>query len=216
MGRPVLTDEEVEAFRRRACDAAMTLFGELGYDQFSLRALAREMGCSHATPYRYFDGKDAIFAEVRAEGFRRFAAFLTARLEASSKARERLRILARAYFDFAQEQPAAFRIIFELGQPTAEDYPVVNEAAGAAWGVLVGVVKEAIDAGVLAGRPNHLAHVMWAGIHGVATLELAHKLTMGKSGASLVDAMTDALLAAHTPPRAKPPTNKPPTETKKP
>ena len=151
MGRPVLTDEEVEAFRRRACDAAMTLFGELGYDQFSLRALAREMGCSHATPYRYFDGKDAIFAEVGAEGFRRFAAFLTARLEASSKARERLRILARAYFDFAQEQPAAFRIIFELGQPTAEDYPVVNEAAGAAWGVLVGVVKEAIDAGVLAG-----------------------------------------------------------------
>lgn len=199
MGRPVLTDEEVQAFRRRACDAAMTLFDELGYDHFSLRALARELGCSHATPYRYFEGKDALFAEVRAEGFRRFAAFLTARLEASSEPRRRLRILARAYFDFAQEQPAAFRIIFELGQPTPEDYPGVNEAASAAWGVLVGVVEEAIDAGVLAGRSGHLAHVMWAGIHGVATLELAHKLTMGKSGASLVDAMTDALLAAHAP-----------------
>lgn len=204
MGRPVLTSEEVEAFRRRACDAAMTLFDELGYDQFSLRALARELGCSHTTPYRYFQSKDAIFAEVRAEGFRRFAASLTAALHASGEPRERLRILARAYFDFAQEQRAAFRIIFELGQPTPEDYPAVNEAAGAAWGVLVGVVKESIDAGVLTGRPNHLAHVMWAGIHGVATLELAHKLTMGKAGPELVDAMTDALLAAHAPPRTSP------------
>ena len=107
MGRPVLTSEEVEAFRRRACDAAMTLFDELGYDQFSLRALARELGCSHTTPYRYFQSKVAIFAEVRAEGFRRFAASLTAALHASGEPRERLRILARAYFDFAQEQRAA-------------------------------------------------------------------------------------------------------------
>ena len=195
----MLSEEEVQAFRRRACDAAMSLFDELGYDHFSLRALARELGCSHATPYRYFDGKEAIFAAVRAEGFRRFAAFLGARLQASCDPRERLRILAHAYFDFAQEQSAAFRVIFELGQPTPDDYPVVVEAAGAAWGVLVGVVKEAIDAGVLAGRPKDLAHIMWAGIHGVATLELAHKLTMGKAGAPLVDAMTDALLAAHAP-----------------
>jgi len=200
MGRPVLSEEEVQAFRRRARDAAMTLFDELGYEQFSLRALARELGCSHATPYRYFDGKEGLFADVRAEGFRRFAAFLTARLEASTDPRRRLRLLAQAYFDFAQQQPAAFRIIFELGQPTPEDYPAVNEAAGAAWGVLVGVVKEAMAAGILVGgSPSDLAHVMWAGIHGVATLELAHKLTMGKSGAALVDAMTDALIAAHAP-----------------
>jgi AcrR family transcriptional regulator len=199
VGRPVLSDDEVQAFRRRACDVSIELFGTHGYEQFSLRSLARELGCSHATPYRYFASKDEIFAEVRAEGFRRFASFLKARLEASKSARARLRILALAYFDFALEQPAAFRIIFELGQPTAESYPVVNQAAGSAWGVLVGVVDEAIAAGVLAGRSSELAHAMWAGIHGVATLELAHKLGMGMTGAKLVEHMTDALIAAYAP-----------------
>jgi len=199
VGRPVLTDAQIEAFRERASEVSMRLFAEQGYDGFTLRALAREMGCSHATPYRYFDGKSEIFAVVRAEGFRRFAAFLRGRLAGETDPLSRVRILARAYFDFSVEQSAAFTIIFAMSLPDADAYPFVTEAAGDGWSVLLGVVREAVEAGVVAGDVSELAHTMWAGVHGVATLNLANELSMGRSAEAMLESMTDALIRAHTP-----------------
>lgn len=195
----MLSDEQVSAFRARAVEVAMELFVEDGYEGFSLRSLARAMGCSHTTPYRYFEGKEAIFAAVRAEGFRRFAAALRARLGGSRDPAKRLRKLAEGYYAFAVAEPAAFRVIFEMGQPEAEAYPFVREAMSDAWGVLVGTVAEGIEAGVIAGEPEVVAHTMWSGIHGVATLQLAGKLLMGRSGNRVLGAMVDAMLAAHRP-----------------
>lgn len=193
----MLTDAQVEDFRQRACEVSMRLFVEEGYEGFTLRALAKELGCSHATPYRYFAGKPEIFATVRAEGFRRFAAFLRARLAPIADPLDRVRALARAYFDFSVEQAAAFTIIFEMGQPHPSEYPFVAEAARDAWSVLYGTIRAAVEAGALEGDPNELAHTMWAGIHGVATLHLAKKLAMGRGADALLSSMTDALLRAH-------------------
>ena len=203
MGRPVLTDAQVEDFRGRACDVAMRLFVSAGYEGFTLRALAGELGCSHATPYRYFEGKPELFALVRAEGFRRFEAFLRGRLAGASDPLARVRRLARAYFDFSVEHAAEFTVIFEIGQPDPHEYPFVGEAGHAAWSVLFDVVRAAVAAGALAGDPNELAHTMWAGIHGVATLHLARKLAMGRDAEAMLESMTDALIRAHTPERAK-------------
>ncbi len=196
----MLTDEAIDAFREKAVDVAMRLFAEQGYEGFSLRTLARELGCSHTTPYRYFPGgKDEIFAAVRAEGFRRFARFLEERLAPVSEPLERVRILARAYFDFSVDHQAAFTIIFEMGQPNPEKFPVVGEAGFAAWSVLYQVIERAAEAGVLVGDVSDMAHTMWAGIHGVATLHLAHKITMDRSAETVLETMTDALIRAHLP-----------------
>jgi AcrR family transcriptional regulator len=199
MGRPSLTDAQVDDFRRRATDVAMRLFAEQGYEAFSLRTLARELGVSHATPYRYFRSTGEIFSAVRAESFRRFGAFLEARLAGSRAPDKRLHRLARAYFDFAQMQPAAFRLAFELGQPDPDDPGEVDAAAFEAWSVLTRVVGEAVAAGVLEGEPDALAHVLWAGVHGVAALELAGRLRAGREADALLRSMTDSLIRAHRP-----------------
>lgn len=178
----------------------MQLFVDEGFEGFSLRTLARALGCSHTTPYRYFEGKEEIFAAVRAEGFRRFAAALRGRLGDTGDHDLRLRRLAEGYYAFAVSEPAAFRVIFELGQPQAEAYPFVRDAMADAWGVLVGTVSEAITAGVIVGDPKVVAHTMWSGIHGIATLQLAGKLLMGRSGEQILETMVDALLSAHRPP----------------
>jgi AcrR family transcriptional regulator len=209
MARPPLTDAAVDTFRRRAIEVAMRLFAEDGYDAFSLRTLARELGVSHTTPYRYFDGKGEIFSIARAESFRRFGAFLRQRLEASNVPADRLRILARAYFDFAKQQSVAFRLAFELGQREEEDGRVVDEAAAEAWAVLVSVVAEAVHAGELDGEPEVIAHTLWAGIHGVAALELAGRLRRGRGAKALLETMTEALISAHQgAPRTKKQTKK--------
>jgi AcrR family transcriptional regulator len=196
----VLTDEAIGAFRERAVEIAMRLFAEQGYEGFSLRTLARELGCSHTTPYRYFPGgKDEIFAAVRAEGFRRFGRFLERRLEPVREPLERVRVLARAYFDFSVDHRAAFTIIFEMGQPNPDEFPTVGEAGFAAWSVLYRVIEEAAEAGALVGDVSDMAHTMWAGIHGVATLHLAHKITMDRSADAVLHTMTDALIHAYVP-----------------
>ncbi len=196
MGRPVLTDDQVLAFRAKATDAAMELFVRDGYEGFSLRALAKAIGCSHATPYRYFAGKDELFAAVRAEGFRRFGVHLRKRLEQSSDPRERIAVLANAYFEFATTQSAAFSVIFEMNQ-SSDEFAFVLEAGRDSWSALHEVVGDAVDAGVLEGEVDLLAHTMWAGIHGIATLHVAGKLNMGYGGEAIVAHMTDALIAAH-------------------
>ena len=199
MARPALGADEVEAFRQAVVDASMRLFFEQGYEGWSLRALAKTLGCSHATPYRYFDGKTGIFAAVRIEGFRRFASFLRKEVGQHSNATQRLHALAWAYLRFAEQQSAAFRVIFEMGQPEIDSYPGVREAAADAWSVVLQVVADTIDAGVISGDVDEVAHTAWASVHGVVTLNLAHKLAMGRTAEAVLPATVQALLRAYAP-----------------
>lgn len=197
VGRRALGSEELAAFQGAVVEASMRLFVAHGYEGWSLRALAKELGCSHATPYRYFDGKEGIFAAVRIEGFRRFAAALRAGVEENADPQERLNGLAWAYFRFSKEQSSAFRVIFGMGQPEIDSYPGVRTAAKDAWSVVLQVVGEAIDAGVIYGDVEEVAHTAWASVHGVATLHLSHKLAMGRSAEAMLPAAIEALLRAY-------------------
>lgn len=62
-----LCPEEIESFREGLCRVATRLFAERGVEGVTLRALARELGCSPRTPYRYFRNKDEIFLAVRVQ-----------------------------------------------------------------------------------------------------------------------------------------------------
>lgn len=202
MARPSLTPTQLEAFRARAIGVALELFAADGYDSFSLRALAEALGCSHATPYRYFQGgKSEIFAHARAEGFRRFAKALRDSGSEARDPREAVTRMAHAYFTFSVDESAAFSVIFAMGQPAGADLEIVNQAAADAWSVLLACVRDAVESGELVGEVEVVAHTAWAGLHGVASLHAARKLAMGQSASQVLEAMVEALLRAHRPPR---------------
>jgi AcrR family transcriptional regulator len=75
MARPALTEEEIASFRDRLCEIATHRFAERGYAGVSLRGLARDLGCSPTTPYRYFDDKDEILAIVRVRAYEELQAY---------------------------------------------------------------------------------------------------------------------------------------------
>ncbi len=50
--------------RRRIVDAAIELMAEGGFGRFRFEMLADHVGCSRATVYRYFDGKQELMTEV--------------------------------------------------------------------------------------------------------------------------------------------------------
>lgn len=163
----------------------MHLFAEQGYQAVTMRAVGAALEVSAMTPYRYFEDKEALFSTVRAEAFRRFADRLGGALLGRGDALARLRRLKHAYIAFALEQPDAYRIMFELRQPEASRQPEVMVESRRGFGVLVSAVVEAVKTGDLEGDPLTIAHLLWAGAHGLVSLHLAGKLASGRTLAQL-------------------------------
>ena len=195
MARPALRPDEIESFKTRLCEAAMEMFAEEGYEAVTLRALAEKLGCSHALPYRYFRDKQEIFAAVCALGFERFADALERAAEGVFDPEERLRVLAQAYFRFALREPHAYRIMFELREPERPASAQYKVKEIRSWQALLQAVELAVQAGVLAGDPNVVAHQFWAALHGLVSLHLAGKLGLGATARELLEPLMDTLLA---------------------
>jgi AcrR family transcriptional regulator len=56
-----------ERARRAILDAALSLVCELGYDNVSVEAIAKQAGCSKATIYRWWASKGAVVLEATTE-----------------------------------------------------------------------------------------------------------------------------------------------------
>lgn len=165
--------------------------------EVSLRQLARAMDVSPTTPYRYFESKEELFMAVRATSYERFASVLEARLAAVEDPIERVFEVSAAYHAHAAQHPAEFRLMFQLGQPDPASYPAAHEAGIAAWRVVLGAVESAASSGRVHGDVEHLAHLLWSGVHGIVSLSQSKRFTVGKSADDLLRPMTAALLRAH-------------------
>jgi len=181
MARAALSDEDIQAFRQRTVAAATRLFAEHGYAAVTMRAIAAELRTSPMAPYRYFENKAEIFAMVRAEAYRRFADGQEDAARSSSDPLARLLEMRTAYVRFALEHPDEYRVMFELAQESGDRYPDLVRESERAFAALERAVEQAVAAGVLSGEPRMLAHVMWSSVHGMVTLHLAGKLTLGIS-----------------------------------
>jgi AcrR family transcriptional regulator len=165
--------EDRDAIRSRLCDAAAKLFLEEGEAALSMRRLAAEVGCSPMAPYRHFADKEALVAAIRTQAFNRLADALDG---VAQNDRHRARDIGDAYVQFARENPAAYKLMFDLAQPDETAYPELAAAAARARISMSGYVHELVEAGVLAGDPVELGYVFWAAIHGLIVLDLAGRI----------------------------------------
>jgi AcrR family transcriptional regulator len=179
MPRAALKDEEIAAFRRKAVRVATRLFAKQGYAAVTLRAIAEGLGVSAMAPYRYFENKAEIFALVRADAFRRFADGQERAFAGARAPMERLFAMRDEYVRFALEHPDAYRVMFDLDQEPEADYPELAAENHRSFDALKEAARLAIADGVLAGEPSIVAHQLWATLHGLISLHLAGKLTMG-------------------------------------
>jgi AcrR family transcriptional regulator len=170
-----LTEAAVTDFRERLCDAATRLFAARGREGFTLRDLASELGVSPMTPYRYFKDKDDILATVRARAFGNFAQALEDAFAPAGEVRARARAVRDAYIRFALDNPAAYKLMFDLSQ-NDEDYPELRAAGRRARLALTRHIHPLVAAGVLQGDPELLGRMFWVLLHGAVMLWLAGKL----------------------------------------
>ncbi len=157
----------------------------------SLRALARDLGVSHAAPQRHFPDRRSLLDALAGSGWQRLDADLAAADPgAGAGVRARLLALGRAYVRFATGEPALLELMF-AGKAAGERHEGPGLSAPYA------VVADAQARGeVRGGDPEALAPALWAALHGVAALSVSGVLPGADVDALLVqtaDTLLDGL-----------------------
>jgi AcrR family transcriptional regulator len=108
-GRPL--SSRVAKTRTRLLEAAETVFAELGYHDASIVKLTEAAGVGQGTFYLYFASKKEIFDELVLDLNHRVRQAMTEAASQGSTRAEREVLGFTAFFHFAAEHPALYRII---------------------------------------------------------------------------------------------------------
>ena len=103
--------ERREARTQEIVDVAWELAAVDGIGGFSLHGLARELGIRQPSLYEYFDSKLALYDAMFADGNRRLLERLEA-LDLPDEPRQALKVMMRAFVDFAVESTARQELLF--------------------------------------------------------------------------------------------------------
>ena len=187
------TADDLADFRDRLCDAAETMFAEHGPDAVTIRQLAAAVGVSPMTPYRYFEGKDAILAAVRARAFDRHAEALEKAFEAAPDDPDiRSAAVGRAYVRFALEHPEAYKLMFDTKQASFDEHPDLVRASERSRATMTLHLKGV----AIAGDAEAVGLLYWSALHGPLMLHFAGLLPPGVSVVSMIGSLVDAVAAA--------------------
>lgn len=166
--------------RRALLDAALALIEAEGVAALTLRQTARQVGVTHAAPYRHFKDKAALLAGVAAEGFRLLADRTeTARDAAGPDPIDRLLAIGVAYVRFALEHPAHYRVMFGRDIVETPGEHTFHGEAARAFAVLTGCVGEVQHAGECPSEGAGVRSILaWSTVHGLAMLLTDHRLPL--------------------------------------
>lgn len=162
--------------RTALLDAAEALVRERGADGWSLREASARVGVSSSAAYHHFASRDALVRALR----RRVLAELGERLsedvgraagpEVSADHQRRLVAVGRTYVQWAVEDPSVARLAFGAGAP-AGDSTSDSATSPHPHDILDAELDRLVEVGGLpaAARPG-ADFVVWAAVHGLATL----------------------------------------------
>jgi AcrR family transcriptional regulator len=200
--------------RDRLVDTARAYLDTEGVEGIGLREIARRAGVSHGAPLRHFPTLGALLAAVAADGFRDLYASVDAAVrDVDGDALARLRAAAHGYVDFARTNPGVFALMFRADLCDVAD-PDYLTTGGIAFGQLVGLVADAQAHGLRPDAPApELAGVVWATVHGLASLHL-HDALVPTTGQPDLDVLVDLAtsLLIPTAPRSESSPSTPDTE----
>ena len=162
--------------RSQLIEATRQLVEEKGPDRLSVSEACRLAGVSTAAPYKHFKDKDDLLRAVASAGMaRQYDLMLEALADLPEKSLERVSALGRVYVNFAQTEPAVFRLMFGLSEDHAADESLVMKGRDT-----FGLVQKE----VAAFRGSHevedidirRAFQLWSFVHGLSFLLIDGKL----------------------------------------
>jgi AcrR family transcriptional regulator len=133
----------------------------------SLRAVARECGVTPTAVYRHFPSQSSLNRVILLTIDKAFIAAVGAADDPELPAAERLRRLARAYFDWGTTNPGLYQLRFENADQLGEGY--VRTDAADLMLAHIDTLVQSLDK-----PPAATAEDLWVGMHGLVSLRI-HK-----------------------------------------
>jgi AcrR family transcriptional regulator len=159
--------------------AGADILSKEGVSALSLRKVAQKAGVSHAAPYAHFTDKQALIAAISTEGYKKLYEKIAQVAEQyRSDPLRRLVEASWAYVQFALDEPDHFKVTLSGMIEKEQDYPAFVETARQTFSLVVDVVAQCQQAGILRkGAADLTAVGVWALIHGFVTLLLENQIS---------------------------------------
>lgn len=199
--------------KERCLEEALRIIDEGGIEALSFREVSRRVGVSHQAPYKYFESRDDILAELLTRCFVEFAEHLEARPQSKEPYAD-LNAMGEAYFDYASRHPLKYRLMFGAPMPEPERHPVMMQEARRAFALLrnrLSTMPTEPLQSPASGDADLDALFVWATVHGMSSLLSSDVLpTLGFNELQMHAAMArclDRIGAALHPRHSLPPSN---------
>ena len=174
----IKSPQDREQLRLLILDAARCLFVERGIESVSMREIAKQIGYSATTLYNYFTDKEALLQALCDADFLALASGMQAIMQIPDPI-ARIRAMCQGYAQFALQHPNHYRFMFMTPKtPTNMEITQIEQGNTEqdAYAQLQQVVQTAFAAGVFRDDLQDselIAQTLWAGVHGVCSLEIA-------------------------------------------
>jgi AcrR family transcriptional regulator len=171
-----ITDRKLrqkEEVRSMILDTAWKMVVTEGWPSFSIRKIADAIEYSVPVIYSHFENKDAILLEFNRKGFQLLTEALAAAKTGEPDPAEQIRMMARAYWDFAFRNKEYYQLMFGLGIPTCDAVSKIPALAGFSEVIQSSIV------GMVCGnkKPNFdpwlKSQSFWSMLHGLVSINMA-------------------------------------------
>jgi AcrR family transcriptional regulator len=156
--------------RETLLETALRLLEERGPAALRVRDLAAAVGQSTMGVYHHFGSKQGLLEQLYLHGFERLAARLNS-VPSGGRGREELLEFALAYREFAVDNEALYGLMFERATPDFIPSDTSRLAGLSTFEMLADRIAEWRPD---ASDPAADAHLVWAAMHGLVTIELMH------------------------------------------
>lgn len=160
---------------KEACvQAAREVIAEHGVERLSMRDVARKLNISHQAPYRHFESRDHLLAEIMRRCFADFAQHLDKRPRTGNPEAD-LEAMGHAYLNYARSKPLEYRLMFGTPWPEPAQHPALVQHAVHAFNLL----RDSLRA-MHGDRPEQHAQAdrqamfIWSTLHGMASITQAN------------------------------------------
>ncbi|HIC80163.1 MAG TPA: TetR/AcrR family transcriptional regulator [Kiloniellaceae bacterium] len=201
---------------REACiQEALAIIDAEGVEELSLRDVARRLGVSHQAPYKHFQSRDHILAEIVARAFASFARYLNGQPQSEDPHAD-LMAMSSAYLRYAKEHPLQYRLMFGTPLPDTEEHPHMMVQARHAFSLLCEALRRRSVSGKgtedSAGSEAAVlldALFIWSALHGLSGISSGCTLqelgmptgVIDKAAPHMLERIGSALGEPGTPPK---------------
>ena len=157
--------------RETLLETALRLLEERGPGALRVRDLAEAVGKSTMGVYTHFGSKQGLLEELYLHGFSRLEDRLKSVASAGNGTQELLQF-ALAYREFALDNEALYGLMFERGTP---DFIPSDDSRMAGLKTFEMLAERIADWQPDLADPAPTAHLVWAAMHGLVSIELTHR-----------------------------------------